>query len=1223
MKKTNFFKLFLVGAMALAVGFTSCEDSASQKDFETLCEEVDALKSSVEEIQTKLNSLGDAVKDVRQDPNDPNKLTVSYTNGNTADVIINIEHPDSVPGGTSFVEIKDGNWWIGGKDTGYEAGELAPKLNEDGTAWLFPVVNAEGAIEWAEGPAVTASAYAVNNDGQWTLYLPTEDGSELQAIALPGENTSAGLNKIDILGWVEDFAPGDNLSVELDESNAATPDVLKGELYDTADDTFVVYYNVIEAFTGDLNAASQPTFTPETDSPVSSPWGGPAVGGRNLADIYTAPTAVNPIPTTRTAAQAAAVTSFGIATGTALTTLDAQNKGLIVQANGANLSDIEFVLEDSQKNQLPITFKKPVLVTGLLTRAAADSDLWFIEGAFEVNGTFTNDEDFAEEFTPEALYSLVTPDGFRSEYTPFTFIPTLITSLENQVTTVDAKELVPASTTPEIDASFYVKVRTENKLAFEANPYFFITGTPYTLEDTSTRHLAEIGVNDALTNTKWYDIDSPVWNGNPKDTSTHEYGGPGDAPFYSNTIIDWYMVVGSNPNDTFVTTEYNVFFDNNPENHTGGKTFTVGQLPDDLTLASFNIDVYKLGIDGTVYYERLRIHPVREEILTSIDLGDYLVEDGFPSWDVENETNNEFDYLGSVLEITEEDLQPMWDKLATYVDAQTATMEQRWKDEEYGAMSYTITNVTIQDMTNTQNGLDANGNITGIGQLGRFMFPNVIVKSAPVDTDPSTLGVQALTTGTGAAANATPNAMIGYTGVWDTTPVEDWMMGQSEWQLGDTATGFLAKDDAGEYINSMLDPMTNPEYKLYDSRAFDIYPNYAYNNGTDNVPSFVINKKHTFTIKFYDQDGMELNTLKVSFTPKLPNMNDLFVKEAKYWNTDLTELNAFYKVPTGVWADNQFYNSRTTTLSPFLQTDMTNPLAINTYYNVYSTTELNPTHTSAMPYDGGFSKFGQATDEDDTQWLDNTSALAYQNADQVVGANGEKINAVTKIGTQLPNLPGDPYTPGHTTIIALYNQYPATTSSNAGYYNYGGKYTDPIADKMGELAMTIKPGKYIGFYEFAPEQLSDLNFTMKIMSALEKGTITGADNGAIDAGTVGDYWTLTADDFIAYNYNNTEKYSLFKNNNAYDYKYVRSVEFFMPDGIGTPYNFYNTATGVEITTTTTTEIAANAEVDEPHIAIVPNNLSQTTNTFIGVKVIDRFGKTKVVDNIPLNIIVNN
>ncbi len=1140
MKKTNFFKLFLVGAVALTVGLSGCTNYVSEKDFKAACAEIDALQNDVDELERQLNALGTAVKDVT---GNECELTVTYTNGQSAK--INIPCEGGTGGGSSFITIKDGKWWIDGKNTGFDANELTPRINseEDGNHfWEFPVLNDKNEVVWEPGEDVIAAAYAVNNNGVWTLWLPTEDHTELQAITI-GEG-GGGLNKIDILGWVEDYEVTDDLSAAKLEAAAEDDDPLKGELYSAAEKTFVVYYNVIEAFSGDTNGASKPAVTTE------APDHDYADGGAIYASAA--------------AGYAPAVTSFGIATKTALTTLDAQNKGLIVQANGSDLSGYDFVLEDSKKRQLPIAFKKPVLVSGLLTRAAKDSDLWFIEGTDRGVGSFDNDAAFANKFTPDALYTLVTPAGFRSEYTPFTFIPTLVSSLEGQVIEVDGEEFQAAANN--IDASWYVNVGVENELTFD-DVYFFDDGLD--AQEDQARHDLEIDVaGDYEGETLPYTVSTPATNGV-------------DPKVYTNSVIDWYIEVGSNPNDQYITTEFKVYFDGDQNNKTGGKTFTVGQLPDELTQASFSLNVYKLGIDGVVYYERIRIHPVREDIVTEIDLGDYIVEDGFPG----TTGNNATDYLGSVLNIP---LDKMFDTLEEYVDAQGAKMSQRWRDEEYGAWSYTITNLTIEGV---------NGSDQGKGQLGRFMFPDYIER-----------GVANGSTGTTSVGNAATQA--------DMTGEDITEMGQAAWMLGDNATAIFAVNEDGDYI----DPtgLGLGEYPLWDAREFDIYPNYAYNNGTTDVASFVIGKKHTVTVEFFDKDNQKLNTIVVTFKPILPELKELFVKEPEYWNEAQTRLYAYYKTPDN-WYNGKFYG----VVTPTMTVDATfgvAPEAQNmTFYNVYNpggTTALQ--HTYNTPLDGGYTKIG-LRNETDKRWVTNTSIGLEDPA--------FKIGGVTALGAgNLLNFLNSSYfgagkvngVSGANSVIYLYNQT-NPYAANAAASNFVG-LPKPEPNAYGKvLPMIWNLGPYIGYYTMEGTE----KFEMQVLSALAEGEVKEIEDSVVgDAAPANGQFLSLNDDHIKLENYNDQPFSVFKVWNTtrmtgvYAYTYIYHVEFSRPEGVSVydimtpdPTNAGDWIQANEGARAIEPTGTATETTQESYVALRPNNLTGQADTKIHVKIYDRFGRT--------------
>jgi hypothetical protein len=1177
MKKTNFFKLFLIGAMSLAIGFTSCQDSPTQKEFEELCERVDGMEADIDELRDLING---------------------YHEGTTP------------PAGKYVTDVV---------------------LSEDGTKLL--VSYTEGADREITLPVGGKIPYVVENeDGSYTLFVVLEGEEEFSEILIPVVTAGSNLTKIDILGWVEDYELGDLSVADLEVANHTAPvdpeAPLTGELYDGAEKTFVVYYNVIEGFSGDVNGASKPaigTSAPNHDYPD---------GGA----IYDGDTVANAKETQ------AAIDYFGVAKETIFTTLDAQNKGLIVQVHpsGEALTGIDFVLEDSKKNQLPVAFKEPVLVTGLLTRAAADSDLWFIEGAdkYTIEG-IAKDADFAKEFTPDALYTLVTPAGFRSEYTPFTFIPTLVKSLEGQVIEVGGEAIEPPVVNPTIAASYYVNVGTDYALGFD-DVYFFNNAKVAVLDQA--RHDLEIDVTGGFVGaTLPYTRETPLKNGVAPDPEV-----------FTNSVIDYYMEIGSNLDDAFILTEFDITFG---EDADGNMTFKIGQLPDDLTLATFFMDVYKLGVDGIVYYERVAIHPIRREIITEIDLGDYTVEDGFPGKTVN-------DYLGSALEYEESvnpgliDLAPMFADLAKadYTDAQGATMEQRWKDEKYGAVSYVITNLSIDGHTEAEN--------AGYGFLNRFMFPSYVdVKVGETEAQTAVVNTPALTL---PVTGAIQNPELNYATYQNDTDDTD-MFGQSPWQAGDMAAAWLALDANKEYIDGETNAGTSDyaRFQLYDARFFQVFPNYAYNTGTStnaikigdavvaqntNAPSFEIGKKHTFTIEFFDENKSLLNTLKISFTPVLPELNDLFVKEPEYWNADQTRLMAYYKTPDN-WYNAKFYGIVTPDVSPFtIDTTFGSAAAAEnmTFYNVYNpggTTELD--HTYNTPLDGGYTKIGLRNDTDKRWVATTTLALDVEKPAEY------KIEGKVALGgdpTQnLFNILGPTFfgankvngIEGAQSVVYLYNQtnnYVAdVTPGIPAPANLTGLPRDGegVANAYGEvLPMKWTTSPYIDYYTIDATE----KFEMQVLSALAEGKVTEVAGAIVgDAAPANGKFLALTDEHIKLENYNEQEFSVFKVLSAavtqatpatghYAYQYIYHVTFSRPAGVSV-YDIMSPNTAVAGEWIQTNDearaIAPSGTGDDAvasYVALRPNNLTGQANTKIHVKVYDRFGRTVEGDvNITLNV----
>ncbi|MDR2912414.1 MAG: hypothetical protein LBV38_03835 [Alistipes sp.] len=1223
MKKTNFFKLLLVGTMAFALGFSSCAKGPSDKEFQDLCEQVNAMETRLTTLEGVLTGGTSMVVDVTS----KNDGTIDVTYANPTKTV-NVKVAGAGTGELGEITIgADGNWYSKGADTGFKVIPENPRINAETHMWEFPVVK-DGKIEWIAGEKAVAAAYAVNNGGAWTLWLPTSDHTGLQEIKLP--SASVGLGKIDILGWVEGYDPKGTLS-----NNTLTPndtglgtivgsDRTNTYIRNLASETFVVYYNWIERFGVDANIASYNGTTPPAAGPngIEKPYAYDLAGYTSAAEIYTPATAVTTLPagpgplkptSYEWHVNATPAENFGaidVKRYQVLNTLGAQNKGLIIQAHPSrDMSGVKFVLEDSKGNALPIAFEAPVLVSGLLTRGAAtNSALYFLEGAnvTDLYETAEGRVNYAKKYTPNALYSLVMPDGVRSEYTPFTFTPTYVKSLENQVAKVGGGEWI--TQTGNIDASYYVQVGTENFVEFEAVQFFngeyttWPTLTALTALADTDRLGGGVAGTDEFINaaTHPYDVAAPEANG----FSTTK-------KVFTNSVVDYYMRIGSNPDDTFIATEFGIKFN---DNHT---SFTITRQPDDLTLASFNMDVYKLGVDGIIYIERVRIHPVRTQLSTTIPLGDYIVEDGFPGLSGDP---NEADYLGSKLEVP---LDLMFTDLAKIVDTQEANMAMRWQDDEYGAYTYTITNVTIEGESNN----------AGKGNLNRFMFPNYVEKGVATAT---TTGTSAIT-----AAGSTPAATAAVAVVNDFgTDVT----AQFATIAGATATGIVALDKDKKAIITTNWPVSDIQaHHLWDARSFNIYPNYAYDSNAatagGNAPSFVIDKLHTITIKFYDKDGSELNEIKVTVTPRLPKLADLFKKEPEYWKGNV--LQAYYKTPDN-WLSAPYYGVTSTaagadavlgtiddvlTVNTFISS-IAAPTSTSTFYNVYNpggTTALQ--HTAVSPLDGGYTKVGLRAAEEH-RWVDYTNIALKNGNQQIDGVNASSLVAfdVNYANGTAPDGINGGGTGAETTaktVIEVLNQ----TNAAAGVYSFANlPKVDPNPYK-DILNMAWEVGPYIGYYTYSNAEIAGEDFDMSIMSALAEGRVEGTSAIVDDAAPGnGEYLALKDEHVKLINYN-SQPFSVFKvrrgpdNANSYiafAYTYIHNVVFSRPNGVSvydimlpdpSPATTWHQANadgramdpGAYVGTTTTYE--------ESYVALRPNNIATTANTKIHVKVYDRFGRT--------------
>ncbi|MDR2882296.1 MAG: hypothetical protein LBU98_00730 [Alistipes sp.] len=1110
MKKTNFFKLLMLGAAALTLGFAGCQNGPSDKEFEELCTRMTTAENSINDIQTEINK--GFVTKVDKKAGTTNTWVFTYNNGSTFELTVDGSGPG--PTGGDYLSVgENGNWMIGSTDTGAKASATTPKIQKDATDgklyWYFPVVGADNKIEWSRGEEAIAASYVTEVAGAWELWIIDANGKMIEKPIIIGASAS-GLTKIDILGWTTG-------------KGATSQDISSAEL------NLATYFSV--------NYAWVERFQQE--------------------DNYTAATG--------TFANKAAAYAWSAQTEVAvknvLNTLGAERKGLVVQVAPANtdLASMVFTLENSKNEVLPVVLEEAELLTGLLTRAASSSALYFIPMTYQ-DKSVTYDRstpelsEVAGNKKYEALYRIVNGQvsiadinstaknplytlvekntGFRSEYTPFTFVPNIVNSLEAPV-----DQLISGTTA--IDDASNAPIAGQSYRVLPNVPYSvtFGDGTPH--------------------------------NAAPLTSNAHPY-----TPVQLDLVVDYYVEVKDN--NEYVQSQFGITVDK------ANGTFTIGRMPDNLTLATFTLTVYKLGVDGKIYVEDIVIYPVRA------NLSEVIYEN--PSYTVTDENGFGTPFTAGppasaqLSQTATADMAAMFTKLATEPSGIGGmTMKERWQNITYGAKYWNITSVTI-------GGKAVNG------------------------------------------ADYTQSALLGGA----TQTLNDW---KTMFYNGGGQIVF-SKNDTGTGANNVTGPMTPavdgtmPAPNLYDARYIILKPAYAQSNGS--TPMFEIGQEYVVTFEFYDAaeavKGNYLSTAVVKFTPVLPALNELFVKEDIYWTADKTTLNAYYKRPSSWYATtgvigNWFYG----------ENDYATPADANvpfagtvgsTYYNVYSTQALNSTHANKMSYDGGFLRFGQPNAATDKQWLDATTALVFPDAngdgdsDQKIG--DDFVSDLATIGTTAASgvWSGNPYLPanaGTRTIVELLGQTPTPATANA-YDN--------------ELNMSVVPGLYLGVYDYANYDAYDaavaaLDFKMKIMSALDKGTIVGTGAGAaipIPAGSTGKVSQIKEAAFDAKNYNK-EVYNIFPKYThattswAYEYPYIRQVEFYVPTSAGTAYNFADVNGNVIVGAVTTGPImpAAVNNAAEAYVAIISNNLSQLADVKLGVRVIDRFGRAKEVE-IPFTIV---
>lgn len=188
----KFLSAILFGAlMVTSTGtFVSCKDY--DDDIDRIDTELSDLKSQIAALQTEVSN-GNWVTNLT--PVDGG-FTVSFKNGNTYTITNGKDGKPGDPGapgtpGTAgkdgnTVEVKEGYWWLNGEKTEFVAvkkddlGKALVPYVESGY-WVF--YDKDGKPQ-ATDYKVWGNAWAVNNEGVWTLHMPDADGKD-QTIELP------------------------------------------------------------------------------------------------------------------------------------------------------------------------------------------------------------------------------------------------------------------------------------------------------------------------------------------------------------------------------------------------------------------------------------------------------------------------------------------------------------------------------------------------------------------------------------------------------------------------------------------------------------------------------------------------------------------------------------------------------------------------------------------------------------------------------------------------------------------------------------------------------------------------------------------------------------------------------------------------------------------------------------------------------------------------------
>lgn len=316
------------------------------------------------------------------------------------------------------------------------------------------------------------------------------------------------------------------------------------------------------------------------------------------------------------------------------------------------------------------------------------------------------------------------------------------------------------------------------------------------------------------------------------------------------------------------------------------------------------------------------------------------------------------------------------------------------------------------------------------------------------------------------------------------------------------------------------------------------------------------------TFQHKEEDGSQtvLNTVKLTFTPKLPALSSFMTKRDAYWNGNV--LMAYFNDPAA--------DAKATLESKF---DMS-----------YGFTVLGKQYK-----DEAESTF-TAMDVDFN--LDPTQKIG----DDLVGeATNLKIDNNSK---------------------ALINEITLGTVAN-GKKPFG--YAENLNILVGAKYMKVYDYSQ---YASTKSQLDDAAFQIKVQSALEAGTIEPAEGTSIvlTPSGAGQAVQIIAKDIIGYAYNHEATYSLFKvldkasaeGKAVWKYTYIDGVIFESAD---TKLYTIVQSDGKAVNPTWD---GNNKKEIASYISLQPVNTTQEVNTSVKVTVTDKYGYVKVV-NVPITI----
>ena len=398
--RKKYLSALLFGALLFASAgtFTSCKDY--DDDINNLQNQITANADAIKALQELVNN-GDYVTKVAKNA-DGNLV---FTFSKSGDQVITLD--EEQVGDVLSINAETGELIKNGEPTGWFATKNEEKeqqncikVGEDG---CWQLLQDDGTYKSTNIPVSGVTAVQNTETKQWTLTIVDAQGNS-QQVVIP--SAASVMQDLELMGWATAEDASEDLSANLDGAGAGN--------YTVQNTTLDVKYAYVSAITYD---GKETTWSAQKD----------------------------------------------VTKGQVLTTLAPTNTKLVARVAPADLdlSGMNFTLQDSKGNKLPIALKTSEAFTGTLTRAA--SGISYIPMDITTD-TYKSAKEYSDLFNKDALYSLVEESGARSTYGQFNITATPVTVSEQSVKTVGGKAIN--------GQVFDVDVNTPNKLTFGDHPEY-------------------------------------------------------------------------------------------------------------------------------------------------------------------------------------------------------------------------------------------------------------------------------------------------------------------------------------------------------------------------------------------------------------------------------------------------------------------------------------------------------------------------------------------------------------------------------------------------------------------------------------------------------------------------------------------------------------------------------------------------------------------------------